>query len=387
MKRIAILGIVVVAGLALSAELYGQSSDVVWSRTFDEGGNEECNSILMTSDGGFALIGFAYLADGRRGDVYIIRTDPEGNLQWKKRYGGDKHDCGLSVRETKEQGFVLVGNTCSYGAGCEDIWLLQTDAVGNTLWTKTYGSPAMDRACGIDLVGDDGFIIGGTSCSSGSGKEDICLMRIGKKGNLRWSKTFGGEGKDCCREVMHTNDGGFLILGNTCSFGAGCDDILLIKTDSDGEKTWQKTYGGEDFDCASSIRRTSDGGYVIVGSTRSSGSGEDDVYLLRLDSAGNVVWSKTYGGEGYDWGEGVQQTSDGGFAIVGITGLDESKWFDIYLIKTDETGNTLWSKTFGGVNWDAGYAVFEVQDGSYVIGGNSASLVDYSSDMFLSKVR
>ncbi len=163
-----------------------------------------------------------------------------------------------------------------------------------------------------------------------------------------WTKAFGGTNEDYGRSVQETSDGGYIIAGYTKSFGAGSYDVYLIKTDANGDTTWTKTYGGSNIDQGYSVEQTSDGGYIIAGNSKSFGAGLDDVYLIKTDANGDTTWTKTYGGSNIDQGYSVEQTSDGGYIIAGYTKSFGAGSYDVYLIKTDANGDTTWTKTYGG---------------------------------------
>jgi hypothetical protein len=173
----------------------------------------------------------------------------------------------------------------------------------------------------------------------GAASFDIFLIKTDANGNVQWAKTYGGTSYDWDYSVQQTSDGGYIVAGWTWSFGAGYDDIFLIKTDTNGNIIWAKTYGGTGYEKAFSVQQTSDGGYIVAGSTSSFGVGGGDLFLIKTDANGNVIWAKTYGGTYDDLAYSVQQTSDGGYIVAGWTNSFGAGGVDIFLIKTDANGN------------------------------------------------
>jgi hypothetical protein len=236
------------------------------------------------------------------------------------------------------------------------------------LWQKTFGGSSWDEGRSVQQTSDGGFIIAGTTNSFGAGYDDVYLIKTDSQGNMQWQKTFGGSGYDEGYSVQQTTDGGYIITGYTGSFGAGYYDVYLIKTDLAGNMLWQKTFGGSDYDDGYSVQQTADGGYIIAGSTNSFGAGSADVYLIKTDSQGNMQWQKTFGGSYTDRGHSVQQTADGGYIIAGGSVYFYDGMRDV-LIKTDSEGNLLWQKTFSGSSGGYGYSVQQTSDGGYIIAG------------------
>ena len=186
---------------------------------------------------------------------------------------------------------------------------------------------------------DEGYVLVAETFSFGAGNSDVYLVRTNSSGELLWSKTYGGSSPDYGYSVKQTTDGGYIIAGYTSSFGAGQSDVYLLKTDDNGDILWSKTYGGNSSDYGYSVWQTTDEGYIVAGYTESFGVA-GDVYVIRTDSTGNLIWSKTFGGAGNDRGWSVQQTTDGGYIVAGYSESFGAGNKDVYLIKTDEFGNS-----------------------------------------------
>jgi hypothetical protein len=368
---------------------------ITFEKTYGSQYADEGKYVLQTNDGGYILVGYTgglFMESGA--DVYLVKTDSEGNEIWEKTYGGEKSDWGNYVAQTNDGGFIIVGTTTSFGAGLEDVYLIKTDSEGNEIWEKTYGGRWNDEGNCVAQTSDGGYIIVGETGSFGQ-HGDIFLIKTDSEGNEIWEKTLGGGNIDKGNSIIPTSDGGYVIVGTTVSFGAGWEDVYLIKIDSEGNKIWEKTYGGSHEDYGYSVAQTSDGGYIIGGTTFSFPAGRAEAYfgvhsaqfyLIKTDSEGNEIWEKTFGAEGGDeWGMSVSPTSDGGYIIVGKTWSYGAGLADVYLIKTDSEGNELWEKTFGGGNVDTGYCVAPANDGGYIIVGSTGSFGMGSSDVYLIK--
>ncbi|UCE15779.1 MAG: right-handed parallel beta-helix repeat-containing protein [Candidatus Bathyarchaeota archaeon] len=305
-----------------------------WSRTFGGSSTEDGNSVQQTTDGGYIIAGNTAPLDTTLYDVYLVRTDSDGNMLWNRTFGGSSGDYGSSVQQTSDGGYIIAGRTWSFGeGGFADVYLVKTNSDGNMLWNRTFGGSSGDYGYSVQQTTDGGYIIAGRTASFGAGSSDVYLVKTDSDGNEVWSKTFGGYDSDYGNSVQQTTDGGYIIAGNTASFGAGWSDVYLVKTDSDGNRLWSRTFGGSRGDYGSSVQQTSDGGYIIASSTWSFGAGSADVYLVKTNSGGNMLWSRTFGGYDSDYGYSVQQTSDGGYIIAGRTWSFGEGGFDVYLIK------------------------------------------------------
>lgn len=294
-------------------------------------------------------------------------------------------DAGYSIHQTNDGGFIITGST-SFGAGNHDVSLIKLDSVGTFQWVKTFGGLGEDRGLFIQQSNDDGFIITGYTDSFGAGNDDIYLIKTTSDGNLQWTKTFGGIGDDNGNSVQQTIDGGFIISATTNSFGAGVRDFYLVKTDSDGTMQWTKTFGSTNNDFVGSLQQSNDGGYIISGYSSSFGAGNYDIYLVKTDSNGSLQWAKTFGGTNDDQGYSIKQSYDGGFIVIGKTNSFGTGGYDIYLLKTTSNGSLQWEKTFGGIGFDVGYSIQQVGDSGFVMAGYTGSFGAGAYDVYLVKI-
>jgi hypothetical protein len=313
------------------------NGDTLWTKTFGGTGQDDGHSVQQTSDGGYIITG--YTSSFGITDAYLVKTDANGNLIWSKIFGGVNGGAGYSVQQTTDGGYIVTGNTSSFGVGNVDVYLIKTDTNGDTLWTRTFGGTGDDFGSSVQQTTDGGYVITGATSSFGTGNADVYLIKTDVNGNTLWTKTFGGTGYDDGQFVQQTTDGGYVITGAVYSYGAGDYDVYLIKTDGNGNLLWSKTFGGANDDGGNSVQQTTNGGYIIVGSSYSFGASNYAIYLIRTDASGNPIWTRTIGGTG-DYGNSIKQTTDGGYIIIGTTFSFGAGSYDVYLIKTDANGNS-----------------------------------------------
>ena len=328
------------------------------------------NSVKQTKDGGYIVAGRTVSYSGGGVQAYLVKTNPDGSTLWSKNYGGPGSEEATSIQVTYDNGFIFTGYTNSFGEGNKDVYLVKTDGNGDTLWTRAYGGPGIDGGNSVWETKDHGFIIAGETYSFGSGNVNAYLIRTNEAGDTLWTCVFGGNGIEQGNSVKETSDGGFVITGRTNSFGAGDYDFYLIKTNKNGDKTWMQTFGGSGTEEGSSVIQTKDGGFAITGYTKTFGEGGTDVYLARADANGNQIWTKTFGGKTDDYGMELLETADGGFIIAGSTN-SFGNGVAAYLIRTDVGGSALWTKTYGKESDDYGNSLGKSADGGYVIAGST----------------
>jgi hypothetical protein len=362
---------------------YNPMSATYFAKTYGGTDGDYAYSVQQTSDGGYILAGGTDSFGADSADLFLIRTDANGNIIWAKTYGGTGNDWASSVQQTSDGGYIVAGETWSFGAG-GDIFLIKTDANGNVIWAKTYGGTGDDRVYSVQQTSDGGYIVAGSTYSFGAGYRDFFLIKTDANGNIIWAKTYGGSSDEHASSVQQTSDGGYIVSGYTWSFSAGNWDIFLIKTDANGNIIWAKTYGGTSDDLAYSVQQTSDGGYIVAGRTNSFGAG-GDIFLIKTDANGNIIWAKTYGGTSGERASSVQQTSEGGYILAGYTGSFGAGLSDVFLVKTDANGNIIWAKTYGGTGWDEASSVQQTSDGGYIVAGGTASFGGGWYDIFLIK--
>jgi hypothetical protein len=323
-------------------------------------------SVQQTSDSGYIITGYTDTTGAGLTDICLIKTDTDGNLIWTNNYGGTSYEEGYSVQQTSDGGYIVTGYTESYGAGDTDVYLIKTNANGDTVWTRTYGGPGPDKGYSVKQTHDGGYIVTGYR---GSG---VYLVKTNENGDTIWTKTYNEYlTVFSTYSVQQTNDTGYAIAGYKWLMGAG-RDVFLMKTDTIGNIRWTKAYGGDNDDEGHCVQQTSDGGYVVAGWTYSFGQ-PIDVYVVKTSISGDTLWTRTYGGSSWDQSYSLSQTNDNGYIITGFTYSFGPGDMDVFLIKIDNNGDTVWTATFGGYSGDEGRSVQQTSDGGYIIVGHTFS--------------
>ncbi len=311
---------------------------------------------------------------------------------WNLAIGGERDDRAAAIAATSDGGYVLAGHTNSFGSGGYDVYLVKINADGEVLWTQTYGGDQSDYAYSVAETADGGFILGGITYSSGAGRFDFYLLKTDADGELTWEKTFGGPDDDQVRKVLQTADGGYLMAGYSNSFGAGWSDIYVVKTDTDGNELWNQTFGGADHDRAHNAIELADGSLIIAGYTISFATGQDlsaDTWLIKLDAEGNELWNNTMGTTDTDYPYDLKATDDGGFIVAGYHVNYGITQRDVYLTRVDAEGNDLWFHGYSGADTettDRSASVYVAPDGNYLVAGHTLATGAGGSDAWLLKI-
>ncbi len=415
------------------------SGEVQWVKSFGGSGEDTAQSVIQTADGGYAVLGYSNSTDGDLtgktmtvNDFWFLKLDSQGDLQWSKTYGGSKDDKGQSVIQTVDGGYAIVGYAMSddgdgsNNEGFHDNWILRLDSSGNVLWEKSFGFSGHDHSYDVIQTDDGGFFFAGfldVTQSNGEGNfgKGAYLTRHGvgefwgtkldANGNLQWRRYFGGTNNDRAHGVVQADDGGYVMAGFSesddfdISNTKGSYDFWVVKVDKNGSMLWESSFGGTGIEIAYDITKTQDGGYAVVGNTFSTdtdvskNNGESDLWIIKIDDDGNLLWERTFGGSGFDAGHGIHTTVEGGFVIAGNTKSTDGDTTenngenDLWVLKTDAEGNLLHQQSFGGSQLDFGYDILETQDGSLVLVGDTGSEdfldVDFKgmTDMVILKIK
>jgi len=437
MKKAVVLLTTILAGqFCVAPLLRAQPSPAIqWQRSFGGAGAEALRGLQQTADGGYILGGSSSSSPGGNKtspnygevDSWVVRMDANGGKLWDRSFGGTGPDAVNSVQQTRDGGFILggysrsaqgTGNKTSpfYGGGpWGDFWVVRVDASGSKLWEQSFGGSGGDAIHSLQQTSDGGFILGGESYSPPSGNKtspnygdrDYWVVRLDASGNKLWEQTFGGSGDDSLTSLQQTGDGGFILGGYSASLpysGGGnktspfyggqiYGDFWVVRLDAEGNKLWDKSFGGSDMDALFCLEQTSDGGFILGGESYSPPSGDKtspnyggfDFWIVRLDPSGTKLWERSFGGSLDEGVTSVQQTTDGGFIVGGSSGSDPSgnktspKYgnYDLWVVRLDASGNKLWEQSFGGSDFEENSwcpsGTQQTRDGGFILGGCSRS--------------
>lgn len=387
-----------------------QAPDSLWTKTLGGSFNDKAYSICPTIDNGSVVAGYSKSIDGDvhgnqgSGDYWLVKLDEIGDTLWTKTYGGSDDDWAYSIQQTSDTGYIVAGFAWSTDGdvrgnhGAHDFWLLKLSSTGDTIWTKCLGGTSYDDAYSIRQTSDDGYIVAGYTASingdvhGNHGYHDFWVVKLNNNGDTVWTQALGGKSRDEAWSVWQTRDNGYIVAGTANSNDGdvhnnhGADDYWVVRLNTNGDTIWTKTYGGSGWDNAYSIQQTFDGGFVIAGAGASYDGdvhgyqgGEADFWVIKTDSNGDTLWTRTYGGSNLDVARAIYQTPDTGYIVTGYTQSTDgdvhgnSGGSDYWIIKLDQSGDTIWTKTMGGTQNDEAYDIQLTNDGSYIIAGDARS--------------
>lgn len=357
-----------------------------WLRTYGGEGDDWGSCIQQTADGGYIVAGHQ---EGEGG--WLLRTDEEGDTLWTSSPFGFMGGSAYSVQQTSDGGYILAGYQAATDDGKYHLGLVKTNSLGEEMWTRldAHWFPH-DSTGGVGRsaqeTADGGYILTGyRQPYIWEEIDDLWLIKTDSLGEILWSRTYGGESADCGCCVRQTSDGGYIISG----YSESLQSLWLLKTNEAGDTLWTRDSADWRIGRGYAVQETSDGGYIVTGYVAPFRDGKHHLYLIKTDSEGQILWtrgdwewfSEPSGGVGYS----VQETSDGGYIIAGAT----SPWFgeieDLWLIKTDSVGDTLWTRIYGGDGEDVGYCVDQTADEGYIITGATKSFSVDGYDLWLLK--
>lgn len=327
------------------------------------------------------------------------------SIQWQKSFGGDNYDFPYSIQQTSEGGYIVAGSTSSINSGDvtnnyagTDCWVVKLTSVGTLQWQRSLGGNKDEEVQSIVQTSDGGYIFAGYTTSNDinvsghHGFVDFWVVKLDKNGSIQWQKCLGGDGYDSAMTIQLTSDGGYIVAGSSSSSNGdansnhGSLDFWIVKLDNIGGVQWQKSLGGSGTETAYSIQQTSDGGYIVAGSSNSKNGdvtgnhGNMDVWIIKLDTNGSLEWQKSLGGSGYDYANSIRQTSDGGYIMAGYSNSNDGDVtssqgsYDSWIVKLDNNGVLQWQKSLGGSNYDSASSILQISSGDYIVAGTSSSI-------------
>ena len=370
--------------VSISAFAQPQPPDTLWTKVYGGGGDDQGRCAQPTSDGGYIIAGFTESFGAGGDDVYLIKTDSQGDTIWTRAIGGVDEDRSECVQEAFDKGYIAAGHTYSFGAGNSDAYLIKVDHNGNTVWTHTFGGSENDQFWDIIITTDSCYAIVGYTKSYGDGEEDVWLVKTNSNGDTIWTRTFGGSNMDLAHSVRQTSDGGYIISGLTESMGPPQRNVYIVKTDSEGSEEWNSVFGGNLMDEAFAAQQTHDDGYIVIGHTYLS-LPNVDVWLIKTDASGNELWNHNYGHIYYEKAWDGMQTPDFGFIMVGYIRPGGVSWYftNLLILKTDSLGCSEWALVIAGDSRDIANSIVRTGDGGYIIAGWTASFGAGEEDVWL----
>ncbi len=353
-----------------------------WANSYGGTDGEAAFAVEQTSDLGYILVGHTWSFGAGRSDVWLLKLSASGTVEWQRTYGGAEDDEALSAHQTPDGGYIVAGYTASFGDPDYDTWVLKLDSSGGIAWEYAYGAGSQEFASSVERTSDGGYILGGRT-NSGADAPDFWALKLDSNGVALWDRTYSLGADRRIESIHETSDNGYILAGSTSSGGAPA--AWVIKTDANGNIVWERTYDpglGADVE---EIQVTSDGGYVLIAEAL-TGGGDQDFWVLKLESDGDVEWESTYGGAGEEDAQPIRQTSDGGYIMAGETRSFGAGGGDVWVVKLNQNGQIMWERTYGGTGDDEVTSLDQTTDGGYVIAGETTSFGAGATDIWVLKI-
>lgn len=355
-----------------------------WTKIYGGNGEDNAYLILQTADGGYIVAGDTHSFESLTTYLWILKIDLNGAVEWQNLYSSGYYKNLLTIQQASDGGYIVGSNGSSFYKKNE-IWFSKLGSSGNIDEIGSYARVIDSDANFIQQTSDGGFILTGTIFLSEEKKNDIWVAKLTSTGNIEWQRTYGGSENDNARSLQQTSDGGYIVAGDTNSFGAQGSSIWILKLFSTGTLDWQRKYGRIGQESARSIQQTDDGGYILGGLAYSSGS-EEDVWVLKLNASGNIEWQRTYGGSNKDYIYDIHQTGDGGYIVGANTLSFGAGGKDFWMLKLTILGNIEWQKTFGTSLDEEAYSIQQTNDGGYIVAGGISSFSSGLNDFLILKL-
>jgi hypothetical protein len=346
----------------------------VWEKIYGGEDDDIAYGIVALENGESAIVGTCKSFDAQRTDICVSRMSADGKMKWTILLGGKKEDEGKAIARAADGNLFILGMTKSLAKDYDrDIYVAKVTLEGNLLWQKAIGGDRDENPGGIAGTDDGGVMIVGDTESFGKRYRDIYIAKLTKEGKTVFARTIGGKKTDEAHALTRMKDGNFALVGMRESSGKGYEEFFAMKIDQNGKSLWTKTFGDYDDDSLESVTATMDGGIVAVGKTRSYGSEQTDLTVMKLSSKGKILWHKIYGFKYYEYGNAVTMTREGGFMLAGGTSTLGKGSHSVYMLALDKNGSLLWSHVYGGDDRDIAHAMALMSDGSVITVGQSES--------------
>lgn len=367
---------------------FAQSPGILWAQTFGGPNNDEAYGVIKTSDGGYAVCGMTE-SKGKGGkDAWVIKLDPQGKLEWDKTYGDKGDEVAYAIIQTRDNGYAFVGYTTSKGKGKSDVWFVKLDSAGNQQWEGVYGGSKHEQGNSLVQTYDGNFVVAGSTRSFGAGNWDVWVMKLDTKGQRIWRRTEGGKGADYGRTVVEDpRDSSLVVAGSTGSYGSGQSNLWLIKLTKDGKRDWRKHYGTINKEQANHLLMKSTGEYIMAGAAQPKGERYQYFWVVGFTPESWDDWEVTYGTTKDDAAMASSETTDGGVMVCGYTSSYGEGSYDFWLMKFDKTGKQLWQETFGGISEDKAYAIVATGSNEAVMVGSTMSDGEGKRDIWVVAVK